>query len=148
VYFDCVVLFLLLSAPADARRGVPAYTNDDLDRVAPRRDETGVNSKPAVAAPAPAPASSGSKGDGRGEEYWRREAERLRERLQPLEERAADLRVKIDQRQRTPGVLPYTDARVRALQRDLATVEAKARDLESRLEERARRAGALPGWLR
>jgi hypothetical protein len=51
-------------------------------------------------------------------------------------------------RQAEPGVRPYTDPKVRALQRKLAAVEARIRDAEDRLEERARRARALPGWLR
>src|SRR3954470_6802110 len=33
------------------KKPVPVYTNEDLDRVAPHRDETGVNSQPAAPPP-------------------------------------------------------------------------------------------------
>ena len=145
IILSIAVLAFLATA---TERSVPVYTNDDLARVAPFRDQTGVSSRPAHGPPPLAASSKAAAPDSRGEDYWRREAERVRDRLLPLVERAGDLRRKIAERQGTPGVLPYSDPRVRALQRDLAAVEQKARDLESRLEERARRAGALPGWLR
>ena len=45
------------------KKPVPLYTNDDLRRVSPHRDETGVNSRPAAAVPpAPAPAGTAAKG--------------------------------------------------------------------------------------
>ncbi|HEY2945348.1 MAG TPA: hypothetical protein VGN09_23135, partial [Vicinamibacteria bacterium] len=68
------------SALDDEKKPVPLYTNEDLRRVSPHRDETGVSSTPA-AAPAAEPAAE--RGRGHGEEYWRREAERLRDRLRP-----------------------------------------------------------------
>ncbi len=145
IFFSSTALAFLFSASDGGP--VPVYTNVDLARVAPFRDETGVNSPPARGA-TPAAHSEGASREARGEEYWRREADRLRDRLQPLTERKSDLRRKIAQRQSAPGVLPYSDPQVLALQRALQTLEQKARDLESRLEERARRAGALPGWLR
>jgi hypothetical protein len=142
------VCLAALSAPDDAARPGPrrVYTNDDLDRVSARRAETGVLST----APAPAPLASPAAAarHAHGEDYWRREAERLRDRLQPLRERAGDLRARIEERRRAPGVRPYTDGQVQALQRRLAAVEARMRDLESQFEDRARREGALPGWLR
>ena len=87
------------SALDDEKKPVPLYTNEDLQRVSPYRDETGGSSKPA-AAPAPEPASE--RGRARGEEYWRREAERVRDRLRPLRERASELRFQIEEKRRQP----------------------------------------------
>ena len=115
----------------DEKKPVPLYTNDDLRRVAPYRDETGVSSTPAEApAVAPAPAKSRA----RGEDYWRGEADRLRDRLRPLRERAAELR--------------FSLPRIVAGERRLRALDERIREAESRLEDRARREGALPGWLR
>jgi hypothetical protein len=91
---------------------------------------------------------------GRGEAYWRREAERVRERLRGFEERAAALRARIAERARESQVF---GARRRAstgspgdaaLRASLAALERRARLTQDELEERARRDGALPGWLR
>ena len=131
----------------DGRAPVRAYTNEDLDRVSPRRGETGGESQPA-AAPAERAAGSTEPAADRGESYWRGEAARVRQRVDPWRDAAADLRTEISARQSEPGVRPYTDPKVRAWQRRLAALEARIRDAEDRLEERARRARALPGWLR
>lgn len=133
------------------------YTNEDLERVRPFRDETGVNSTPANA-PETERAGTPRQDLGQGatdenkraltEVHWRTQSERLRVRLQPMKEQAEDLRRQIDERRRAPGVRPLTDPRVRADQRKLETLERRIRDAESSFEDRARRAGALPGWLR
>ena len=137
-----------VSAAAGERRGpVPVYTDADLARVSSRRGETGVESQPAPALPLQR-SDAAPAGNGRGESYWRAEATRLRDRVEPWREQAAELRLEIGARQAAPGVLPYTDPRVRAGQRKLAVLEARIREAEDRFEERARRAGALPGWLR
>jgi hypothetical protein len=140
---------LALAGAAHAESPARVYTNDDLDRIAPRRGETGVLSEPA----APAPSSkrdgaAGEKAASGGEEHWRREADRVRERLQPLRDQAADLREQIAERSRTRGVKPVIDPKLLALEKRLRGVEDRIRDAELRFEERARRARALPGWLR
>jgi len=142
---------LLLAAAgfASDQRRAPArvYTDEDLARVSDRRGETGVESKPAAAAPmanAVVPPSAGA----RGEQYWRAEAARVRQRVEPWRNAASDLRTEIEARRSEPDVRPYTDPKVRALQRRLAALEARIHEAEDRFEERARRAGALPGWLR
>lgn len=141
-----VLLFLASLAVAEEKKPVPTYTNEDLLRVHPFRGETGVASKPAVE---PQGVSSvGSRKSGRGEEYWRREAERLRDRLRPLRARADTLRRKIDERWRKAGVRPLSDPQILDWERSLKETEDQIRDLEARFEERARREGALPGWLR
>jgi hypothetical protein len=132
-------------SPAPEKKRVPLYTDEDLQRVSPRRDETGGGMTPAVPPPADRPAGERS---GRGEAYWRGEAQRLEVKLQPLRDRIADLREKLEERRRTPGVRPYSDPALAALQQRLAALEQRVRDAEDRLHERARRAGALPGWLR
>jgi hypothetical protein len=144
---------------SEEKKPVPIYTNEDLERVRPFRDQTGVANTPAAASTS----SEGSGGAGRrrtsgrsrdgegkvrGEEYWRSQADRLRTRLQPARDRADDLRLQIEERQRQPGVRPYSDPKIVADQRKLEILERRIREAESNFEDRARRAGALPGWLR
>jgi hypothetical protein len=149
VSFIAVVLLFFAEPPAKSP-AVPAYTNTDLDRLAPRRGEGGVfvTGTPATTTPADKPASTRETSREQGEEYWRREADKVRDRVRPLREKADLLRERIAERRRKPGVQPYSDPGIVALERDLARVLEQARELEERLEDRARRARALPGWLR
>ena len=134
----------------DAHR---VYTNEDLDRLAPYRGQTGVLSTPAVTPGLPLPEARPS---GHGEAYWRREAERVRRLVRGLEGRAAELRLRIAQQQALqrgqtgpstrgrrsrPSSMPAWEARLQAL-------ESRIREERASLEDRARRDGALPGWLR
>jgi hypothetical protein len=143
--------------PAPAPRPpVRLYTNADLDSVHPFRDETGVRSVPAVAPDdRPAPAE---KRRGRGEDYWRREAARVRERVRAMEAQASELRAEIaeqteeashvlGQRRRSSASLSGSGSSTR-LRAKLAALERRLREMEDDLAERARRDGALPGWLR
>jgi hypothetical protein len=140
--------------PKPAAGSVPTYTNEDLDRVRPYRDQTGVASRPAVpsgaggrsAAPAAPP---------RGEAAWRKEAARVRAQVAALEEQARRLREQAEREQERRGRPGNgrSDARARwarddARERRLREVEARARSLQADLEDRARQEGALPGWLR
>ena len=161
------VCLAVLTAPAladeaEKKRPVPVYTNEDLERVRPFRDETGVASEPA-SGPEPAPGRSSSPAsrsprvrsrasgpDARGEAWWRGEAARVRERVRALDLQAAELRRRITEARGEP----WTSRRRRAVpdtrswQARLAAIEERRRALEDDLLERARRAGALPGWLR
>jgi len=140
--------------PAARRPPARVYTNADLDRVHPFAAETGGRSVPAVVQDEPKAASSTEpRRKGRGEEHWRAEAARVREKLRALEERAAELRAQIAERssqsevfgrRRSSGGKPS----VASLEASLAAVERRARLTQEDLEERARRDGALPGWLR
>jgi hypothetical protein len=144
-----------------------SYTNEDLERVAARRAETGVASVPAFG-PGPQQTATGGVHD---EAYWRREAERLRDQLRPLRQRALGLQLRIEhpapetrktktnpqpaargQQRRSPTPTPAPTRaesdRTAALRDQLRALEDQIRDREARLEERARREGALPGWLR
>jgi hypothetical protein len=143
---------------AEKPRPARVYTNEDLDRVHPFRHETGVSSVPAEApADAPAKASPGGSarsGARRGEEYWRAQAARVRDRVRRLEARAAQIRVRIaereqDDRRRLPR-LGASDgaASIARLEARLDDILEQIRHLEEDLQDRARRAGALPGWLR
>jgi len=147
------------------RPATPLYTNDDLERMRPLRDETGARSVPAVppddggAAAPPGPrrgAAASERPAARGEAYWRREAEKLRERLRTLSETRDGLRARLADRRdderrvrrgargsRTTGTQSS-----RTLETRIAAIEQRMRDLEDDLAERARLAGALPGWLR
>ncbi len=144
-------------AHAKERPKARLYTNDDLERVHPFAAETGVRSMPAVS-PTPAEETKPRR-EGRslrqGEAYWRAEAERVRQKLRALEERAAELRVRISERSSRSEVFGRRGSSsssrgtsLLSLQSSLALVEKRARLLEEDLAERARRAGALPGWLR
>jgi hypothetical protein len=154
----CVTTAATDDDPSPARPPVRVYTNEDIDRVHPFRDETGIRSVPAVSPddrPAAAPAE---KRRGKGEEYWRREAARVRERVRGLEAQASELRAEIAEqaeeashvlggRRRSSASLAGTRSSGR-LRARLAARERRIREVEEDLSERARRDGALPGWLR
>lgn len=132
------------------------YTNQDLERVHPFRDELGGSSVPAVA-PVEEPEASRSARETvarRGEEYWRREAEKVRNRLRTLRDQAEALRDRIarqevEQRRATRGGRRSPTADQGAtLRARLAGIERRMRETEEDLTDRARREGALPGWLR
>jgi hypothetical protein len=163
--WPCVGLRLLLlaasaAAGSEEKKPVPVYTNEDLDRISPHRDETGVNSR-VVVPPVPAPSARASPDErARSEAHWRRQAESLHVRLQRVRERIEDLRARIAEkeakaddtslrtRSRRGPSRASSDAPLEAMRRQLAAMEARVRDEEVRFEERARREGALPGWLR
>jgi len=90
----------------------------------------------------------------RGEEYWRREAERLRSRLRPLKRRAEELRLRLEEtkaaegRKRSGGRRSEGGTSSEGVRRRLESVESEIREREDELVARARREGALPGWLR
>lgn len=159
-------LLLLLAAGAassEEKKPVPVYTNEDLDRISPHRDETGVNSRVTVAVPRPASARASDDGRARSEAYWRKQADSLHVRLQRARERIDDLRARIAEKEakaadesfrsgsrrgRSRASSAASDASLEAMRRQLAAMEDRVRDEETRFEERARREGALPGWLR
>jgi hypothetical protein len=145
MHLFAVSLTLAAAVAAEDKKAIPSYTNDDLARVAPMRDQTGVFSTPPGAPEAP-PARTREKT--RGESYWRREAERVREKIEPLRQRVEELRFQMAERERRPGVRPVTDSQLQVMSRRLRALEQRIRDLDDRFEERARREGALPGWLR
>lgn len=139
---------------------VPRYTNDDLRRVSPLRDQTGVSSEPAEdaadSAPPPkrrragagSPRGGAARGRDRGEDYWRREAERVDDRVRPMERQIEALQRKIETRRRLPEVRPYTDPQILDWRRQIDELRTEIRILRDRLDDRARREGAPPGWLR
>jgi hypothetical protein len=157
-------LSTLLCVPAGASdeaaptRPTPrVYTNEDLDRVHRFRDQTGVHSVPAEAPEeAPAPPPRGEPSRGKGEDYWRREASRVRDRVQGLEGQAAELRAQMAERAREQGRLLTGRRRdsgsgsssESTLRAKLEALERRMRRAEDDLLDRARRDGALPGWLR
>jgi septal ring factor EnvC (AmiA/AmiB activator) len=142
------------SAPTPAERPpVRVYTNEDLERVHPLREETGVASVPASPAePGPERAPQPRKVRTRGEDYWRREAARVRRRVAALAARAEALQSTLaereEERRHTLGRRRRGGSSDATLERRLATIERQMRHLEEELRERARREGALPGWLR
>jgi hypothetical protein len=169
--FGLSAILFVSTAPADDAPPSPprpparVYTNEDLDRVRPFRDQTGVRSVPAVAPDPPAPSTGGrarerpalspADAHGRGEDYWRREADRVRDRVRTMEAQAAELRARIAERaeeagrQLTRGRRGSSGAGSAAILRArLVALERRMRQMEDDLSERARRERALPGWLR
>jgi hypothetical protein len=149
-----LVLALGTAGEPAQKKPVPVYTNDDLDRIAPRRDETGVNST--VAAPARPTTAAPREGDedrARSEAYWRREGERHRVRQQRARARIESLRGRIVSLEAHSGPLSAEvrarrTAQVEGFRRQIDALDAQIREEEAQLADRARRAGALPGWLR
>ncbi len=145
----------------DEKKPVRTYTNEDLERVAPYRGETGALSLPG---PQPRERSDAElprkdplhRGD---EAYWRTQAQRLNDRLAELRRRADDLRGRIEDAKRRQAAsrsaakgssrtsARETDATA-ALARRLRALEAEIAERQNAFDERAHRAGALPGWLR
>lgn len=166
--FGLSALLGVSPAPADDTTATPTrpparvYTNADLDRIRPFRDQTGVRSAPAVA-PDATPLSRGLEragavlvdAHGRGEEYWRREAERVRDKVRAMETQADELRLRIAERAEearhvlTRGRRGSSGAGSAAsLRARIEALERRTKEMEIDLSERARRARALPGWLR
>jgi flagellar biosynthesis/type III secretory pathway protein FliH len=163
------VLLLAAAAPigaAEEPRPRNSFTNDDLDRIAPRRGETGVLSTPALK-PSEATKDKGSAkaGEERGESYWRSEADKVHSGLQRLRAQAEAARLRLEKARRNARDAGFEAARASAksgasrdagrndvhlaeLEADLRSLEQEIRSREQELEERARRAGALPGWIR
>jgi hypothetical protein len=141
--------------PPPPRPAVRVYTNEDLDRVRPFRAETGVTSVPAAPS-GPVPERPDPRTRRRGEEYWRREAARVRERVREMGARVAELRVQVAERAeesgrtlgRRRGASSSGAGSVATLRARLAALEQRIRQAEDDLLDRARREGALPGWLR
>jgi hypothetical protein len=165
--WPCLGLPLLLlaagAAPSEEKKPVPVYTNDDLDRISPHRDETGVNSRVTVPESRPASGRASDVERARSEAYWRKQADALHVRLQRARERIDDLRARIAEKEekasdesfrsasrrgRSRASSASSDTALEAMRRRLAAMEDRVRDEETRFEERARREGALPGWLR
>ncbi len=140
-------------ATAKRRPPVRTYTNEDLERVHSFRDQTGARSVPAVVSYGPATAAD-EKPRGHGEDYWRREAARVRERVRALEQQADSLRARVaeqaEQQRRflRRGRASAASSSEATLRARLASIERRERGLEEDLADRARRDGALPGWLR
>jgi flagellar biosynthesis/type III secretory pathway protein FliH len=156
-------LSAVLCAPAAAPDEAPpvrpaprVYTNEDLDRVHPFRDQTGVHSVPAESPAEQTTPAPEAPSRGKGEQYWRREASRVRERARTLEGQAAGLRAQIAERAREQGRLltgrrrasGSTSGSEATLRAKLEALERRLRQTEDDLLDRARRDGALPGWLR
>ena len=133
----------------------PTYTNADLERVQPHRNETGVASVPAFrpeATRVESKAARATRGSSEDESYWRQEAQRVRTRQNALDDQIERLRTSLDRprpksRGRT-GQTPDESSQHESLKRRIAVLEQRKRELESDLDDRARRARVLPGWLR
>jgi hypothetical protein len=154
-WFGPLVGLALLSGAAaeEVKKPVPLYTNEDLERVAPYRGQTGVLSEPAARAPRETPTAKDAP---TGESYWRREAARVRERIADLRDRAEEIRRELQEARDAARPSAWKSGRSRdprppslaPREARLAAIEARMRALELDLEDRARRARALPGWIR
>jgi hypothetical protein len=108
--------------------------------------------------PTPTASSTPAAGAAGGEEYWRNETRRVRERMAQL--RAAIVRLENETRKLEADFYSWDDGAYRdgvikpawdKAREDLATARRELPLAEREVDElpdRARRAGALPGWLR
>jgi hypothetical protein len=148
-----LVLALGTEGVAEEKKRVPVYTNDDLDRLAPYRDQTGVSSPAVTEALPPDRPGSASAGAGKAEAYWRHEAEKLRVRQQRGRDRIESLRSRMAAAETRTGprsgeARARTATQVETWRAGIEALEARLREEDARFADRARRAGALPGWLR
>jgi hypothetical protein len=141
-----LIVLLLLANPEPPR----VFNNDDLDRLAPYRGQTGGSapSREFDRPPAREKTDAAASKTTSREPYWRAEARRVRQRMQAHEDRAVVLRQQIEERRAKPGVSPYSDPQIRRLQDSADLQLSRSRELEADLLDRARREGALPGWVR
>jgi hypothetical protein len=144
----CLAIPVALAEEPDRKRAVPAYGNQDLDRVHEQREQIGSASVPAKAAERPARNAPASRD--RGEEFWRREAEAYRGRVAVLQRALADLEDKSTTARRSSSASGRKPAAAPppSFERRIAALQARIHDEEMRFLDRARREGALPGWLR
>ena len=117
---------------------------------------------PGVVVPSPARLEAGGAPKGRGEAYWRAEAQRRRERVSVLERELAEAEAagarfvySSDESDGqmgfgTPTPNPFYVARAKANARiaQLRSQLASAKQRLSELDDDARRDSAMPGWLR
>jgi hypothetical protein len=164
-----VVLTLVLgAAQAQAgfyqwtdRDGREFYTNDQ-EKIPPEyrksarpvdvpEERVSVGQKPAAGRSKSAAVSEHKDRNGRGEEYWRKRAQKLRKQLREQQEDHDALRKQIAaaEAQSSAGMAKRSTASLKKKQADLEKKIARTkRELEVDLPEEARRADAYPGWLR
>jgi len=148
------------------RPPVRVYTNEDLDRVRPFRDEVGGRSVPAVTAEESRKEARAGRREAASarrthdEAWWREEARKVRERVEAIRAQADELRARLAAAEEERRHVTYSsrggsrdrtgrsEATGAAGTARLAGLERRARSIEDELLERARREGALPGWLR
>ena len=148
-----LVLALGTAGAAEEKKRVPVYTNDDLDRVAPLRGQTGVDSSGVPVTHAPPPERGADRGAIKAEAYWRREADKLRARQERTRDRIENLRSRVSAVEAQSGprsgeARARGAAQVEIWRGHIALLEARLREEDGQFADRARRAGALPGWLR
>jgi hypothetical protein len=138
------------AAAGEGKKPSRVYTNEDLDRLAPYRGQTGVLNAPAAETPGAQAAEAGPD-----EAYWRREAARVRERVGALREKAEAIRREMREAREAAQSEPWTSRGPRraapktaSREAELAAIERRITALEVDLADRARAARALPGWLR
>lgn len=150
-----------------ARTGPLRITNESLVTDTARGKVSTAERAPATTLEAartpgpPAPTTTGAvapRDEGQGEEFWRGEARRLRERVAELRETIT--RLDADTKRLEADYYAWDDGAYRdrvikpawdKAREELATARLALPGAEKELTElpdRARRAGALPGWLR
>lgn len=164
----CIFVFSASSAHADFYRwvdkdGKEFFTNDpkqipqeyrdSASTIKPDESRVSVGEQPAASRKTSVKSLDHKDKYGRGEEYWRKRADKYRQQLRDYQYEY-DLLVKKDKDEKdNPKIL--TSKRKRAL----ANLEKKMAQLEKKIEktkkildvdlpEEARRADAYPGWVR
>lgn len=141
---------------ANERESVPQEYRSRVTAVNPDESRVSVGKNP-VAPGRPSASGTGHRDKyGKGEEHWRKRAEKLRKELAKLQEKYdAFLKQEADDENKTHTTLVISSSKKKsqskrqkqkaALERDLAR---KHHELEVELPEEARKADAYPGWLR
>jgi hypothetical protein len=164
----CILFFAAGQARAEFYRwvdrdGKEFFTNDLLKvpqeyrasatAVEPDASRVSVGSQPAGAGNPKTAVSDHKDKYGRGEEYWRKRADKLRRELRTYQDEYDLLAKKEKDDEGKPRKL--TSKKKKSLtsrEKKMAQLEKKIthtrRELESTLPEEARRADAYPGWLR
>jgi predicted nucleic acid-binding Zn-ribbon protein len=139
------------------RTQVPKEYQNSVTAVNPDESRVSVGERPVATGKPKASLKEHKDKYGRGEEHWRKRAEKLRKELVALEDRY-DLVLKQEKEEENKPKKLFAnnsshkkksrtslEKKKTALERDLTR---KKRELEVELPEEARKADAYPGWIR
>jgi len=136
---------------------VPPEYRDSARAVEMHDERVSVGGKPAGGSPRSVKVQEHKDKYGKGEEHWRKRAEKLRRQLRKEQDEHAAVVKQIEaaEQPRSVGSSPQQKkdaAGAASLKKKKAQLERKVertkRELEVDLPEEARRADAYPGWLR
>ncbi|MDA8422413.1 MAG: DUF4124 domain-containing protein [Nitrospiraceae bacterium] len=168
MFAACILLLFASNARADFYRwvdrdGKEFFTNDPkqvpqeyragASTIKPDESRVSVGKKPTAPGPTAIKSSDHRDKYGRGEEYWRKRADKYRQQLRDLQYEKELVEKKEKDEEDTPKVLTAKRKKTLASrEKKKALLEKKIeltrKKLEVDLPEEARRADAYPGWVR